>query len=57
MEYVPGGSIPSLLERFGALKESVVRMYTQQVRQMGAAGTHIITRLKSKLDQSKIRPV
>lgn len=31
MEYVPGGSIRSLLERFGALKESVVRMYTRQV--------------------------
>ena len=31
MEYVPGGSIRSLLERFGALKESVVKMYTRQV--------------------------
>lgn len=31
MEYVPGGSIRSLLERFGALKESVVRMYTRQL--------------------------
>lgn len=31
MEYVPGGSIRSLLERFGALKESVVKMYTRQL--------------------------
>jgi len=29
MEYVPGGSIASLLARFGPLKEAVIRQYTR----------------------------
>jgi serine/threonine protein kinase len=31
LEYVPGGSIASLLRRFGRLNEDVVRIYTSQV--------------------------
>eukprot|EP00948_MAST-09A_sp_MAST-9A-sp1_P002146 g2146.t1 len=31
LEYVPGGSIRSMLDRFGCLKESVVRIYTRQL--------------------------
>ncbi len=33
LEYVPGGSIASLIEKFGALQESVIRRYTQQILQ------------------------
>jgi len=33
LEYVPGGSIASLIEKFGPLKTSVIRMYTQQILQ------------------------
>lgn len=31
LEYVPGGSIASLLAKFGSFKESVVRVYTKQI--------------------------
>ena len=31
LEYVPGGSIKSLVERFGSLDEAVVRVYTRQL--------------------------
>lgn len=31
LEYVPGGSIASLIEKFGPLKPSVIRMYAQQI--------------------------
>ena len=31
MEYVPGGSIRSLLDRFGRLDETVIRVYTRQI--------------------------
>lgn len=33
LEYVPGGSIASLLAKFGSFKESVVRVYTKQILQ------------------------
>ncbi len=33
LEYVPGGSIASLIEKFGPLQENVVRLYTQQILQ------------------------
>eukprot|EP00193_Tetraselmis_chui_P007724 CAMPEP_0177767512 /NCGR_PEP_ID=MMETSP0491_2-20121128/9158_1 /TAXON_ID=63592 /ORGANISM="Tetraselmis chuii, Strain PLY429" /LENGTH=586 /DNA_ID=CAMNT_0019284119 /DNA_START=1087 /DNA_END=2847 /DNA_ORIENTATION=- len=31
LEYVPGGSIATLLQRFGPLAESVIRVYTRQI--------------------------
>lgn len=31
LEYVPGGSIASLLAKFGSFKESVVKVYTKQI--------------------------
>lgn len=31
LEYVPGGSIASLLARFGKFDEGVIRVYTHQV--------------------------
>ena len=31
MEYVPGGSIHSLLQRFGSFSETVIRVYTRQI--------------------------
>ena len=31
LEYVPGGSIASLLAKFGSFKESVVKLYTKQI--------------------------
>ena len=31
MEYVPGGSIHSLLQRFGSFGEQVIRVYTRQI--------------------------
>lgn len=31
LEYVPGGSIASLLARFGCFRESVIRVYTKQI--------------------------
>lgn len=31
LEYVPGGSIKSLIEKFGGLEESVTRSYTRQL--------------------------
>eukprot|EP00742_Colponemidia_sp_Colp-10_P005803 GILJ01006206.1.p1 GENE.GILJ01006206.1~~GILJ01006206.1.p1 ORF type:complete len:573 (+),score=81.34 GILJ01006206.1:77-1795(+) len=31
LEYVPGGSIRSILDRFGRLDEKVVRLYTKQI--------------------------
>ncbi|KAL4424202.1 hypothetical protein ABPG75_001503 [Micractinium tetrahymenae] len=31
LEYVPGGSIASLLAKFGSFKESVIRVYTKQI--------------------------
>lgn len=31
LEYVPGGSIASLLSKFGSFKESVVKVYTKQI--------------------------
>jgi len=31
LEYVPGGSIRQLLNRFGALDEAVIRVYTRQL--------------------------
>jgi serine/threonine protein kinase len=31
LEYVPGGSIASLLSKFGSFRESVVRVYTKQI--------------------------
>lgn len=31
LEYVPGGSIASLLAKFGSFRESVVRVYTKQI--------------------------
>jgi serine/threonine protein kinase len=31
LEYVPGGSIASMIEKFGPLKTSVIRMYAQQI--------------------------
>jgi len=33
LEYVPGGSIASLLAKFGSFQESVVRVYTKQILQ------------------------
>lgn len=30
-EFVPGGSIASVLERFGAISEKVIRLYTRQI--------------------------
>jgi serine/threonine protein kinase len=30
-EWVPGGSVSSLVEKFGPLKPSVVRNYTRQI--------------------------
>lgn len=39
MEYVPGGSIASLLKRFGKLNERLVRIYTRQIL-MGLAYLH-----------------
>ena len=32
LEYVPGGSIASMLERFGQFSEDVARTYARQVR-------------------------
>ena len=31
MEYVPGGSVHSLLRRFGSFSETVIRVYTRQI--------------------------
>ncbi len=31
LEYVPGGSIASLLEKFGEFDEAVIRIYTLQI--------------------------
>jgi serine/threonine protein kinase/WD40 repeat protein len=31
LEYVPGGSLKSLIDKFGKLEESVVRLYTRQL--------------------------
>jgi serine/threonine protein kinase len=31
LEYVPGGSIHSLLQRFGHLTEEVIAVYTRQI--------------------------
>lgn len=31
MQFVPGGSIASILARFGALDEAVFRKYTKQI--------------------------
>lgn len=31
LEYIPGGSIKSLLEKFGSLEESVMSNYTRQL--------------------------
>lgn len=31
LEFVPGGSIASLLARFGPFQEGVIRMYTRQI--------------------------
>ena len=31
LEYVPGGSLRSLLDRFGTLEEAVVRLYSRQI--------------------------
>lgn len=31
MQFVPGGSIASILARFGALDEAVFRRYTKQI--------------------------
>ena len=31
LEYVPGGSIASLLANFGSFKEPVVKLYTKQI--------------------------
>ncbi len=31
LEYVPGGSISSLLAKFGKFSESVIRLYTKQI--------------------------
>ncbi|MEM6474421.1 MAG: mitogen-activated protein kinase kinase kinase, partial [Planctomycetota bacterium] len=31
LEYVPGGSIRSLLDRFGKLEEAIVRLYSRQI--------------------------
>ena len=53
MEYVPGGSIRSLLERFGALKESVVRMYTRQVRHPGASRASCMLKLEKECTECK----
>jgi serine/threonine protein kinase len=39
MEYIPGGSIASLLKRFGKLNETLVRIYTRQIL-MGLAYLH-----------------
>lgn len=33
MQFVPGGSIASILARFGALDEAVFRRYTRQILQ------------------------
>ena len=32
LEYVPGGSIASLLQKFGCFSEKVIRIYTRQAR-------------------------
>ncbi|KAL4635569.1 hypothetical protein GN956_G12925 [Arapaima gigas] len=39
MEYVPGGSIASILQRFGPLPEKVLALYTQQILE-GVAYLH-----------------
>ncbi|KAJ6239121.1 mitogen-activated protein kinase kinase kinase a [Anaeramoeba flamelloides] len=33
LEYIPGGSLSSLLSRFGGLEESVIQLYTRQILQ------------------------
>ncbi len=33
LEYVPGGSIRSLLDKFGVLDEKIIRIYTRQILQ------------------------
>ncbi|EGC31954.1 hypothetical protein DICPUDRAFT_49896 [Dictyostelium purpureum] len=33
LEYIPGGSISSLLSKFGAFSENVIRVYTKQILQ------------------------
>eukprot|EP01155_Anaeramoeba_flamelloides_P051801 Anaeramoba_flamelloidesc42539_g1_i7.p1 GENE.c42539_g1_i7~~c42539_g1_i7.p1 ORF type:complete len:385 (+),score=87.06 c42539_g1_i7:115-1269(+) len=33
LEYIPGGSLSSLLSRFGKLEESVIQLYTRQILQ------------------------
>lgn len=40
MEYVPGGSIASILHRFGPLPERVLALYTQQILE-GVAYLHL----------------
>lgn len=35
LEYVPGGSIASMLERFGCFHTELVRKYTRQLLQVG----------------------
>jgi mitogen-activated protein kinase kinase kinase len=35
LEYVPGGSIASMLERFGCFHIGLVRKYTRQLLQVG----------------------
>ncbi|RYE82735.1 MAG: hypothetical protein EOO65_05055, partial [Methanosarcinales archaeon] len=42
MEYIPGGSLASLIHRFGCLNEQLVRMYTRQILQ-GLAYLHAHT--------------
>ena len=37
LEYVPGGSVRGLLDRFGAFDDSVVRIYSRQVRWGGVS--------------------
>lgn len=32
LEYVPGGSLKALIDKFGQLEESVAKSYTRQVR-------------------------
>lgn len=39
LEYVPGGSVRSLLDRFGPFEEAVIRVYTRQLL-LGLAYLH-----------------
>ena len=41
LEYVPGGSLKALIDKFGQLEESVAKSYTRQVRNESDADDHL----------------